>query len=432
MKKHKFSLRRLFSNNKFLIAFSIVVAIIFWIVVALEYAPIVENEIKDVPVKIEMENSVPDKLGLQVFSQTEYTVDISVKGNRYVVGGNLLTANDFEVVAQTAYVNAAGNHTLKLKVTPKEADADFEILGMSSEYIEVYFDKYEEKEFEVIPRINTDLENLTADDCIFNKDDIILNDRTVTLSGAKTQIDSIKAVYADIKVDKTLDESLTYDAPINIFADDSGTNYVKINGEENYTIPVTLPVYKVVNLPTSVAFKNAPADYVNNPIGYTCSPSSVKAAVLMNGGDMPETIEIGTIDFSDISTDNYEFTFDTNIENVKILDSTTQFTVRVNVANLTQKVLTLKQENVTVTGVKDADSVTLTSSSPWAVTVVGPKSDLDALTDNSVSAQINAAEIDLKSVDLKSGSHKVTMTVYLKNSTSCWAAGTYYATLTVK
>lgn len=427
MKKRKLSLRRLFSNNKFLIVFSIVVAFIFWIVVALEYAPIVENVIEDVPVKIEMENSVPDKLGLQVFGQKEYTVDISVKGNRYVVGGNLLTADDFEVVAQTAYVNAAGNHTLKLKVTQKDADADFEILGMSAEYIEVYFDRYEEKEFEVVPRIVTELESVTAEDCIFSEDDIILTDRTVTISGAQTQIESVKAVYADVEIEQELSESLTYDAPIVLDSNGATTSYVNINGEVSYTVPATLPVYKVVNLPTSVSFKNAPANYVTNPIAYTCTPSTVKAAVLMNGSEMPKYIEVGTVDFAEISPDKTEFTFDTNIENVKILDSTDRFTVRVNAANLAKKTLSLAKENVTVTGAGESKSVNLTSSQPWTVTVVGTNAELAGLTDNSVYAQVNVSDIQLKS-----GSNKVEMTVYLKNSSSCWVYGTYYATVNMK
>ena len=45
MKLKKLSLRQLFSNTKFLVVFSILVAFIFWIVVALEYAPVIENEI---------------------------------------------------------------------------------------------------------------------------------------------------------------------------------------------------------------------------------------------------------------------------------------------------------------------------------------------------------------------------------------------------
>ena len=69
MKTKRFTLRQLFSNTKFLVVFSIVVAFIFWIVVALEYAPVVENEIKDIPVKIDMNNSVPDKLSVKAITR---------------------------------------------------------------------------------------------------------------------------------------------------------------------------------------------------------------------------------------------------------------------------------------------------------------------------------------------------------------------------
>ena len=123
MRNSKLSLRRLFSNTKFLVVFSIVVAFIFWIVVAIQYAPVIDNVVESVPVRIDMENSVPDKLGLQIFGNNSYTVDITVRGNRYDIGGDLITADDFEVVAQTAYVDSSGNHTLKIKANTKDADA---------------------------------------------------------------------------------------------------------------------------------------------------------------------------------------------------------------------------------------------------------------------------------------------------------------------
>ena len=186
MKAKKLSLRQLFSNTKFLVVFSIVVAFIFWIVVALEYAPVVENEIKDIPVKIDMNNSVPDKLGLQIFGQSDYTINVTVRGNRYIVGGDLLTADDFEATAQTAYVDSAGKHSLVVKVTAKDANADYEIVSKSADYIEVFFDKYAEKEVEVTPRIISELDDYTADDYMFDKADIIYDTKSVKVSGAQT------------------------------------------------------------------------------------------------------------------------------------------------------------------------------------------------------------------------------------------------------
>ena len=50
----------------------------------------------------EMEESVPEKLGLQIFGDTEFTVDITVSGKRFVL--QTLDSSKFNVTAQTNYV----------------------------------------------------------------------------------------------------------------------------------------------------------------------------------------------------------------------------------------------------------------------------------------------------------------------------------------
>lgn len=47
---------------------------------SIEKSPEVEVTISSVPVKIDMDNSVPAQLNLQIFGDNNYTVDITVKG----------------------------------------------------------------------------------------------------------------------------------------------------------------------------------------------------------------------------------------------------------------------------------------------------------------------------------------------------------------
>lgn len=427
MTKRKLSLRRLFSNTKFLIIFSIAVAIIFWIVVALEYAPIVENVIEGVPVSIDMENSVPDKLGLQIFGQKDYTVDITVKGNRYVVGGNLLTTDDFDVTAQTAYVDSSGNHSLQLKVTMKDANADYEIVNTSAEYIEVYFDKYEEKEFEVTPRINTKLKEFTDNNYLFSKDDIILSTSTVTLSGAQTEMNKITAVYADVEVSSKLTESVTYDSTLVLYNGTGGdAKYISINGESSMKIPVTLPVYKIMTLPVSVSFKNSPSAYLNSPLSYTCNPSSTKVAVLQNGGASDKTVEVGSIDFSSLSPTHNVFTFNSSdLKDIKVLDGTVSYKVTVNVEDISSSSLTLNKSNITISGIENTSSVNVDISNTGNISIAGNKNSI-----NSLSASELYGKIDLTNITLSDGDNRIAMTVFLKDSTDCWVTGTYYAVVT--
>ncbi len=426
MKLKKLSLRQLFSNTKFLVVFSILVAFIFWIVVALEYAPVIENEIKDIPVKIDMNNSVPDKLGLQIFGQSDYTINVTVRGNRYIVGGDLLTADDFEATAQTAYVDSAGKHSLVVKVTAKDANADYEIISKSTDYIEVYFDKYAEKEVEVTPRIISELDDYTADDYRFDKADIIYETKTVKVSGAQTEVNSITAAYADIPIEKKLTQSETIDASVVLSnGSDLDSKYVKINGESRLTVPVTLPVYKMQTSAVSVSFKNTPSDYINSPLLYSISPSRVRVAVLQNGSDTTNSLEIGTIDFANITPSNGSFTFlASNVKTAKFLDGTTSFSVEVNTDGLSTKKLEPNINSIMITGGSGVSAGNVDLSSIGSVTVVGTQTALASVNANMLEVNIN-----LTNIKLEEGENTVPVTVTLKNSKNCWVSGSYSAVI---
>ncbi len=426
MKAKKLSLRQLFSNTKFLVVFSIVVAFIFWIVVALEYAPVVENEIKDIPVKIDMNNSVPDKLGLQIFGQSDYTINVTVRGNRYIVGGDLLTADDFEATAQTAYVDSAGKHSLVVKVTAKDANADYEIVSKSADYIEVFFDKYAEKEVEVTPRIISELDDYTADDYMFDKADIIYDTKTVKVSGAQTEVNSITAAYADIPIEKKLTQSETIDASVVLSnGNDLDSKYVKINGESNLKIPVTLPVYKMQTSAVSVSFKNTPSDYINSPLVYSISPSRVRVAVLQNGSDTTNSLEIGSIDFTQITPSNGSFTFlASNVKTAKFLDGTSSFSVEVNTDGLSTKTLEPGINSIMITGGSGISAGNVELDSIGQITVVGTQTAL-----KSVNANMLEISINLTNTKLEEGENSVPVTVTLKNSKNCWVSGSYTAVI---
>lgn len=427
MRKFKINLRQLFSNTKFLIVFSVVVAFIFWIVVALEYAPVVENEIKDIPVEIDMDNSVPDKMGLQIFGQSEFKINVTVKGNRYVVGGDLLTADDFEATAQTAYVDSAGKHNLLVKVTAKDANADYEIISKSADYIEVFFDKYAEKEVEVIPRIVSELDEYTDDSYLFDESEMICTAKTVKISGAQTEVSLIDGAYADVEIEKRLTQSETVDAKLTLSIDgtDTETKYVKINGETQATVPVTLPVYKIENLTTSVSFVDSPSAYINKSLGYKITPFTARVAVLQNGAQEQSTLEIGTISFTEISPTNNQFTFKTSdLKNAKVLDPITEFKVELNTGSLSVKTLELGSKSVSVKGSSEVSVGDIDLSSIGKITVVGQGNSAEKITSDMLTATV-----DLSETELKSGKNTVPINIKLSNSASCWVYGSYTATI---
>lgn len=425
MSKRKLSLRRLFSNTKFLIVFSLVVAFIFWIAVALEYAPIIEREIENVPVVIDMENSVPNKFDLQIFGQQEFTVDITVKGSRFIVGGDLLTADDFDVTAQTAYVNSAGNHTLQIKATKKDAEADYDIVKLSAEYVEVYFDKYDEKEIGVEPRIVTDLPSVTDNGYMFDENDILMPVSTLKISGAKSEIDNIQKAYADINIDHKLTESFTVDAPVSYemeLYDD--IRFVTVENNNN-TIPVTIPVYKIENLTTEAEFKNIPSDLISNPLSSTVIPSSVRAAVLQNGSNNNSVLNIGTIDFAEISDNRNTFELSAeDIPDVKMLDGTKSFSVKVDMSGYKAVKFPAEDEGVVFTE-GDREKFSFDLSSLGSVTVIGKSASLSKLSTKNI-----LVSVDTKKFPEDKNTELIPVTVSLKDCNDCWVHGSYKMKIT--
>ena len=59
MKKKKISFKNLIYDNRFVLALSIIAAVIIWIVVAIQASPEDDRIIKDVPVKIEISKLRP-------------------------------------------------------------------------------------------------------------------------------------------------------------------------------------------------------------------------------------------------------------------------------------------------------------------------------------------------------------------------------------
>ena len=267
---------------------------------------------------------------------------------------------------------------------------------------------------------------LTDSDYMFNEEEIIFTANTVTVSGAKTEVDKIKGAYAEIRIDDKLVESATIDAQVRL---DNNTGeevkYVKINGESSLTLPVTLPVYKIQVLPVSVGFKNSPTEFLNNPINYTCSPSSVRVAIMQNGSNDDSTLEVGTVDFTEISPNKSVFEFKaSDLVDVKILDGTKSFRVKLDMTEYAEKTLTLTPAAVRLTGAENTASIDVAIENAGRITVCGKIDFINSLGDSDISGVIN-----LNGITVSDKGTRVPVTVTVKDKTHSWVMGTYFAVI---
>ena len=117
-KKEKLKISDLFYDNRFLLVFSLLTAVVIWLVVAVVLAPEKTVTVKNVPVTIDYAK-IEQSFGLKPFGETQFTVDITITGKRYIVESDKI-ADDLVVTANTGYVNSVGTYTLHIDVSSNE------------------------------------------------------------------------------------------------------------------------------------------------------------------------------------------------------------------------------------------------------------------------------------------------------------------------
>lgn len=415
-KKVNIGLRSIIYNNKVAMAFSLLLAFAIWIWVAIEKSPVVEVTIASVPVKIDMENSVPAQLNLQTFGQTEYYVDVTVTGKRFIVSA--LTPEDIVVTAQTNYVDSAGNKSLQLKAVSANSK-DFEISRLSQNYIDVYFDTYKEAEFAIVPQISAPNDQTVIDGCILG--DVLFSKNTVVVSGPSTEVNKITGVVAQTALTGPLASTTTVQPEIKLQTEnEEALSNVQMDSGDT-AITMTMPVLKKVTLPTTVTFKNAPAGYINESVPFTVSPTEIEAAVPIEKINEIKSISVGTVDFAELDQGYNVFNFKaSDITEYTIVDSSTRFKVTVNMSGLTSAMFSVPAQNISITTQKDGYTATVIAEPLENIRIIGTTDEIAALTNEMIYAEVNLSE-----VSLQEGEQTVKARIVIKGSTKAWASGSY-------
>ncbi len=417
-KNIKLLLSSLIADNRFLMIFSCIIAFSLWMWVAIEKSPEIQRVITGVPVQINLENSVPDQLGLKIFGKSEFTVDVTVTGKKYIISS--MDKEDIDVIANTNYVDSSGKKTLQLKVSPKNNNYDYAISSVSQNYIEVFFDTYKEIELPLEGQIQTDLPSVVPDGCIIG--DIVFSRNTVLISGPTTEVNQISSIFANISVDEVLEKTTTFDPVLKIVTNDgSNLEYTSIATEQN-DITLTIPVLKEVTLPTAIEFRNAPSYFINNPLSYTVYPSKIKVALPVDVIEDTEYFVVSTIDFADISSSVNTFTIAADsVNSFKIMeDWVTNFTVKIDASKMVSKTIVIPTSKITIKNSRDDYSVALNNNRDIAVKLVGTENYINSISSDNLSIQVDTAEQEIfENTTVLQGR------VVLSGDYPCWAVGRY-------
>ncbi|MBR3788862.1 MAG: hypothetical protein IKJ86_02610 [Clostridia bacterium] len=341
MIKTKKKLSDIIHNDKLMLIFSFIAAFIIWLGVVINVSPETTRTIQNV--KVTIDNTVPAQFGLEVFGDNEFYVDVTVKGKKYLISS--LKAEEISVVAQTNNVDSAGVRTLLLKSESSFGGSDYTVSAISQKSIDVFFDVPKTVQMVIEPELITDDFEIVEDG--FKTGEINLSETAVNITGPSTEVNKIVKAVARLKLDKSLSANKSADVNVILVDENSKSNFKYVTTDIEKVV-LTIPVLRVKEVNTTVLFKNAPDEYMLNPLTYTISPSSDYFNISVDEYDKTTEFSVGTIDFKTISPTNYVFEFFSTDLPVSDESYTESFVVKLEVSNLSQDYFTVSSNKVTV------------------------------------------------------------------------------------
>ncbi len=407
----KISVSALMADNRVVFAFSLVVAVVFWCFISMSQTTEIEKEFKDVKVTINMNESLPNNNGLEIFGTKEFFVDVTVKGLSYLVNDSSFSAENIIVSASCSNVTAAGTHVLQLVPSLKGAAAGIEIVNISDSSIKVYFDERVTKTFALIEDVE-ELEGYSLEEGLI-RENATLNVESLDISGPAQEISKITSVKAHAVLSEKISSTVLLNAEI-LFESSSRTldpSLFTIENEQQVTIRI--PVVQIGTFKTAVDFIGMPKDYISSGIEYTVNPSEIDLSVVTDIGnnqinDSNEYL-IGIINFNQINN---------TINRIVLMDSNlTNYTVTIDMSSMQKRWLTVP---VDASSVEIPDGVKILSTSVASVQVVGPASSVMGLDGTDAYAVP-----EFKKSDLTKGIHTIPAKIVLRTLTDSWVYGNY-------
>lgn len=410
MKKSKISLGKLFYNNKFVVVISIVLSFALWIKLSTDSSEISSMTITDIPITVNLSDSAKDS-GLTVFGAQDMKAQVTVTGNRLVLGQ--LSKKDVQVVALQApsVINTTGTYTLEL--TPKKNSllSDYAFSSnISPNFVTVMVDRYKEVNFDVKENIK-----YSADPNRFIEP-VSLSQSSISISGPESRILEIAKVVVEGKINGTIKNTTTLSNITPTLYDASGNKLSSANMKFSVdTIDATVNVLERKKVKAVPEITGVPNGYnINSKV--SVSPSQIEIAGTEDVLKPLEEVKLTAIDLSKVNPKNNKF--DLNIlipTGCKNLSNSETAKLTFDMDGMgTKKIVVDKVSFLNVGEGKTASSRT----SNISVEIVGPTSHLKNLTNDDVTVQV-----DLKDKADFVGQAEMPATVKVRDGLGCWGFG---------
>ncbi len=417
---NNFSLRKLLYNRKFTIPFSIFIAFVFWLIITTNQNPIRQQTFSDVPITINLENTVAGENGMDIVSDiSNQKFSVTVSGPNYVVSA--LKTEDFTLYASAAEITEPGEYELDIFGNKNTSKGSYDFISITPNRVKVTLDYIDTKQISVEPSLVGvgAVEGLIAETPIVTATEGDM----ISIKGPRTILDKISRVVAYADVNDTLSASQTYDAQIKILDSDGKEISKEKLTVSDSAVKVTVPISKKAVVKVSASFINVPSGYKKSDIKHSIDHNEVTIIGAPGVIDSITSISLSDIDFTSVSPQSNKFDVSAILpEGVKILDNIEFFVVEVDTSDYQTK--TFK----TITGVKSTglqSGLTVKkTASILNVKICAPKNVIDKIKSKDIYAVI---DLSGKSAGEHTVAAKITSDVY----SGVWQVGSYNTTVTI-
>jgi len=411
----KLNMKQLFENDRFVMIFSLFMAILCWIVVVIAISPTTPLAISNVPVQISLRNERLKEMGLSVVGEVDEQVDVMVEGPRSVVGN--LKPEDLNITVSLSNVTEADTYDLEL--VPFSTPTDYKILSIRPSTIRVRLDQVISK------TLNVDL--ITRGLAVaagYQLGTEQVSPTAVRVTGPVSELEKVSRCVASVELAQPLSNTYASTVPVKLL-DAQG---MELDPEELHlsldveNVNVWIPVLRTKELPLRVNFTNVPRGFPESELReyMTLSNQSILVAGPIQSMENYNEIVVD-IDLRNLTPTNNTFQFDVTLPSEQFTNVNNISTVLVEFNTESWSTVTFHNISgiIPVNQPSDFEITLLTGSLP--VTLVGDAAVLESLTPGDI-----VVELDFSQKELTAGQVSYPVKISVPTKGLVWAVGDDY------
>ena len=430
--KKKSKVESLFYNNKFLMFFSVVLAVIIWGTAKINYSAETVRTVSDV--RVSLTNTLTEGSDYVYFIDEEKLyVDVEISGKAYNINSKAVTKDDIVVEATGTYIDSSGYKLITL--TARMADGvggNVNINSVSPSTVAVFYDRKITSTFNVSARLNNETEKLVEGRYMVGQP--VPSHRTVDITGPATILNRLQNVYfeAEVPEDKLpLTASLELPAEIRYkFEGTADSRFLTVEGinSESNSAKVTVPVSVTGTVPVGVKFLNQPSAYTENPPETKITPAEVEISYNPKEGDKYDVLYAGTIDFREVSDTVNTFAFPVDEKlGVNVVDKNLkEITVSLDMSSMERRVLNgTSGKTVYINQDDNFDyAVDFSVGNLNEIVIIGPAESLEKINAEDIQIELNVSTVNLA----RAGAQIIevsNISIQSEKINDCWVYGKY-------